>query len=90
VSEAALSIFAYLSAPLSCAPDRDRNNQSSQTQRSNLHRFDGKSGSRFLTVASCDGVTLADPARYPRPTNGIWLAMTVMNSTLASSGRLAM
>ena len=27
---------------------------------------------------------------YPRPTNGILLAMTVMNSTLASSGRLAM
>jgi hypothetical protein len=26
---------------------------------------------------------------YPRPTNGILLAMTVMNSTLASSGRLA-
>jgi hypothetical protein len=28
--------------------------------------------------------------RHPRPTNGILLAMTVMNSTLASSGRLAM
>ena len=27
---------------------------------------------------------------YPRPTNGILLAMTVMNSTLASSGRPAM
>jgi len=26
----------------------------------------------------------------PRPTNGILVAMTVMNSTLASSGRLAM
>jgi hypothetical protein len=26
----------------------------------------------------------------PRPTNGIMLAMTVMNSTLVSSGRLAM
>jgi len=33
-----------------------------------------------------------DEARgpQPRPTNGILLAMTVMNSTLASSGRLAM
>ena len=27
---------------------------------------------------------------YPRPTNGILVAITVMNSTLASSGRLAM
>jgi hypothetical protein len=27
---------------------------------------------------------------YPRPTNGILLAITVMNSTLASSGRFAM
>jgi hypothetical protein len=27
---------------------------------------------------------------YPRPTNGIFDAITVMNSTLASSGRLAM
>jgi hypothetical protein len=26
---------------------------------------------------------------YPRPTNGILVAMTVMNSTLASRGRLA-
>ena len=30
------------------------------------------------------------PARQPRPTNGILVAMTVMNWTLASSGRLAM
>jgi hypothetical protein len=30
------------------------------------------------------------PKNHPRPTNGILLAMTVMNSTLASSGRLAM
>jgi len=29
-------------------------------------------------------------AVQPRPTNGILLAITVMNSTLASSGRLAM
>ena len=29
-------------------------------------------------------------ARQPRPTNGILFAITVMNSTLASSGRLAM
>ena len=28
--------------------------------------------------------------RYPRPTNGILVAITVMNSMLASSGRLAM
>ena len=27
---------------------------------------------------------------YPRPTNGILVAITVMNRTLASSGRLAM
>jgi hypothetical protein len=27
---------------------------------------------------------------YPRPTNGIRLAITVMNSTFVSSGRLAM
>ena len=27
---------------------------------------------------------------YPRPTNGILVAITVMNSTLASSGRVAM
>ena len=30
------------------------------------------------------------PARQPRPTKGILVAMTVMNRTLASSGRLAM
>ena len=29
-------------------------------------------------------------SRYPRPTNGIRFAITVMNSTLVSSGRLAM
>ena len=29
-------------------------------------------------------------AAHPRPTNGILLAMTVRNSTFASSGRLAM
>ena len=28
--------------------------------------------------------------RYPRPTKGIFVAMTVMNCTFASSGRLAM
>jgi hypothetical protein len=33
---------------------------------------------------------IRDAGYYPRPTNGILLAMTVMNSTLASSGRLAM
>jgi hypothetical protein len=27
---------------------------------------------------------------YPRPTNGIWFAITVMNSTLVSSGSPAM
>ena len=32
----------------------------------------------------------ASEARQPRPTNGIRLAITVMNSTLVSSGRLAM
>ena len=30
------------------------------------------------------------PGAYPRPTNGILVAITVMNSTLASSGRPAM
>jgi hypothetical protein len=52
------------------------------------------------TLDSCDGPRLCSAAlrtalrpgheTYPRPTNGILLAMTVMNSTLASSGRLAM
>jgi hypothetical protein len=32
---------------------------------------------------------IEDRKPYPRPTNGILVAMTVMNSTLASSGRLA-
>ena len=32
----------------------------------------------------------SDPGSQPRPTNGIWVAITVMNSTLASSGRFAM
>jgi hypothetical protein len=32
----------------------------------------------------------AEAAAYPRPTNGIWFAMTVMNSTLVESGRPAM
>jgi hypothetical protein len=35
-----------------------------------------------------DGVSVR--TSYPRPTNGILVAITVMNSTLASSGRLAM
>ena len=47
-------------------------------------------------VSEADGyldlpVTLSAPAtKYPRPTNGILFAITVMNNTLASSGRLAM
>ncbi len=36
------------------------------------------------------GDFLAGPAGQPRPTNGIFVAITVMNSTLASSGRQAM
>ena len=37
------------------------------------------------------GRSLSRPDRaQPRPTKGILVAMTVMNSTLASSGRLAM
>jgi hypothetical protein len=31
----------------------------------------------------------AEAAAYPRPTNGIWFAITVMNSTLVESGRPA-
>jgi hypothetical protein len=42
-------------------------------------------------VALLLAMTATDvPANYPRPTNGILLAITVMNSTLASSGRPAM
>src|ERR1700684_3640411 len=40
---------------------------------------------RGVWVPAFAGTTI-----YPRPTNGILLAITVMNSTLASSGRLAM
>src|SRR5690606_21209801 len=47
-----------------------------------LSRFPNRTiGARLFAEALC--------ALYPRPTNGIWLAMTVMDSTLASSGRLA-
>jgi hypothetical protein len=41
-----------------------------------------------MVVAAHAGPTRS--AAHPRPTNGILLAITVMNSTLASSGRLAM
>ena len=34
--------------------------------------------------------TLGSPLCYPRPMYGIFVAITVMNGTLASSGRLAM
>ena len=40
--------------------------------------------------ASLAMTALGEALFHPRPTNGILLAMTVMNSTLASSGRLAM
>ena len=33
--------------------------------------------------------TIGLRARYPRPMNGIFVAITVMNCTFASSGRLA-
>ncbi|MEH2518620.1 hypothetical protein V1279_004193 [Bradyrhizobium sp. AZCC 1610] len=39
---------------------------------------------------SCRAASGARERAYPRPTNGILVAMTVMNSTLASSGRPAM
>jgi hypothetical protein len=46
---------------------------------------------RLQWIASLRAMTAVCAARcYPRPTNGIFVAMTVMNSTLASSGRLAM
>lgn len=35
-------------------------------------------------------VIVLEGAVHPRPTNGILVAITVMNSTLASSGRPAM
>ena len=41
-------------------------------------------------AAQRGGEQPAEHAFYPRPTNGIFVAITVMNSTLASSGRLAM
>ena len=39
---------------------------------------------------SLKGLTAVLSLRYPRPTNGIFVAITVMNCTFASSGRLAM
>jgi hypothetical protein len=39
------------------------------------------------TAGTSPGMT---EKRYPRPTNGIVFAITVMNSTFESSGRLAM
>jgi hypothetical protein len=41
----------------------------------------------LLRCARNDGIMRR--RSQPRPTNGILLAITVMNSTLASSGRLA-
>jgi hypothetical protein len=35
-------------------------------------------------------VTFIAARVYPRPTNGIWFAITVMNSTFVDSGRFAM
>ena len=43
----------------------------------------------FADIAAKLRDELAETA-YPRPTNGIMFAITVMNSTLVSSGRLAM
>jgi hypothetical protein len=55
-----------------------------------------RSGST-LEVKATDGSphspqakTSFNPCDYPRPTNGILVAITVMNNTLASSGRPAM
>ncbi|RXH17428.1 hypothetical protein EAS54_15045 [Bradyrhizobium guangzhouense] len=46
-------------------------------------------GSRGLPPPTVHGVVFAVLAQ-PRPTNGIFVAITVMVSTLASSGRPAM
>ena len=46
----------------------------------------GALGSAILRA----GLLWLNRASYPRPTNGIFVAITVMNNTLASSGRLAM
>jgi len=45
-------------------------------------------GSGLDLVRTRPGTSSLDD-RQPRPTNGILFAITVMNSTLASSGRLA-
>ncbi len=47
----------------------------------------------FDVIVVGGGSKLASPAGpdpYPRPTSGIFVAMTVMVATFASSGRLAM
>ena len=52
---------------------------------------DGLTGGRPLAwrLGRARAVPYSDAAQ-PRPTNGIFVAMTVRNRTLASSGRLAM
>jgi hypothetical protein len=46
-------------------------------------------GRRFAPTRWLAMTALYETLSHPRPTNGILLAITVMNSTLASNGRLA-
>ncbi len=45
---------------------------------------------RWPAAFATDPAQPGRPARQPRPANGIFVAITVWNMTLASSGRLAM
>ncbi|SHH63884.1 hypothetical protein SAMN05443248_5497 [Bradyrhizobium erythrophlei] len=54
------------------------------------HKACGLDGPRLGSAALRAALRPGHAASYPRPTNGIFEAITVMNSTLASSGRLAM
>ena len=60
---------------------RDQDDQDAGRRvRRGVRRGDIRRGDRLIVCA----------APHPRPTNGILFAITVMNSTLVSSGRLAM
>ena len=70
-------LAAILARRQPCSPCASRTTRSSSARRARSARF-----TREGTPASGRG--------HPRPTNGILVAITVMNRTLASSGRLAM
>ena len=62
----------------------------SLTRWNRIRRICGCCGDLPTPIARAPGVLKVRQQIYPRPMNGILVAITVINSTLASKGRFAM